>query len=135
MRLTWRVLIDADPAPVFAEENAPALQAVEGAFDGVVAAAEEPGDFAAGEAVGVAAQNAGQGALATANMAQNDVLILGPFGSDRVLQDDGSISVTFTPASGTKKRSAKRCGASTANIRRARDSRAASGVPCSRSPT
>ena len=47
------------------------------------------------------AQNAGQGALATANIAQNAVLILGPFASDRVIQDDGSISVTFTPASGT----------------------------------
>lgn len=47
------------------------------------------------------AQNAGQGALATANIAQNEVLILGPFGSDRVIQDDGSLSVTFTPASGT----------------------------------
>lgn len=47
------------------------------------------------------AQNAGQGALATANMAQNAVLVLGPFASDRVIQDDGSLSVTFTPASGT----------------------------------
>lgn len=47
------------------------------------------------------AQNAGQGALATANMAQNDVLILGPFDGSRVIQDDGTLSVTFTPASGT----------------------------------
>ena len=47
------------------------------------------------------AQNAGQGALATGNIAQNAVLILGPFASDRVIQDDGSLSVTFTPASGT----------------------------------
>jgi len=47
------------------------------------------------------AQNAGHGALATANIAQNAVLILGPFASDRVIQDDGSLSVTFTPASGT----------------------------------
>jgi len=47
------------------------------------------------------AQNAGQGALTTANIAQNAILILGPFTSDRVIQDDGTLSVTFTPASGT----------------------------------
>ena len=47
------------------------------------------------------AQRAGLGDLATANIAQNGVRILGPFDGMRFLQDNGKLSVTFTPASGT----------------------------------
>lgn len=47
------------------------------------------------------AQRAGLGALTTANIAQNAVRILGPFDGMRFLQDNGKLSVTFTPASGT----------------------------------
>lgn len=47
------------------------------------------------------ALNAGQGALASANIAQNAVVYMGPFESGRFIKADGSLSVTFTPASGT----------------------------------
>lgn len=47
------------------------------------------------------AERAGLGALITANIAQNAERILGPFESARYIQNDGSLSVTFTPASGT----------------------------------
>jgi hypothetical protein len=39
--------------------------------------------------------------LATANIAQNAVVYMGPFESSRFIQTNGSLSVTFTPASGT----------------------------------
>lgn len=47
------------------------------------------------------AQNAGIGALTSSNIAQNAVVYLGPFETGRFGQNDGSISATFTPASGT----------------------------------
>lgn len=47
------------------------------------------------------AQNAGIGALTSANIAQNAVIYMGPFETGRFGQNDGSLSVTFTPASGT----------------------------------
>lgn len=47
------------------------------------------------------AERAGLGALTTANIAQNASRVLGPFESARYIQDDGSLSVTFTPASST----------------------------------
>lgn len=47
------------------------------------------------------AECAGLGALTTAVIAQNASRVLGPFESARFIQDDGSLSVTFTPASGT----------------------------------
>ncbi len=46
------------------------------------------------------AQRAGLGSLATV-LAQNAVKLIGPLESARFIQDDGSLSVTFTPASGT----------------------------------
>jgi hypothetical protein len=46
------------------------------------------------------AERAGLGALDTA-IAQNATKIIGPFESARFIQDDGSLSVTFTPAAGT----------------------------------
>ena len=46
------------------------------------------------------AQRAGLGNLATV-LAQNAVKLIGPLESARFIQDDGSLSVTFTPASGT----------------------------------
>ena len=47
------------------------------------------------------AVRAGIGAFTSGNIAQNGVLLLGPFESARFIQDDGTLSVTFTPASGT----------------------------------
>lgn len=47
------------------------------------------------------AQNAGIGALTSANIAQNAVIYMGPFETGRFGQNDGTISATFTPASGT----------------------------------
>jgi hypothetical protein len=47
------------------------------------------------------AERAGLGALVTANIAQNATRVLGPFEAARYIQDDGSLNVTFTPASGT----------------------------------
>jgi hypothetical protein len=47
------------------------------------------------------AQNAGQGALTSANIAQNAVVYLGPFETGRFVKSSGSMSLTFTPASGT----------------------------------
>lgn len=47
------------------------------------------------------AQNAGIGALTSDNIAQNAVVYLGPFETGRFGQNDGTISATFTPASGT----------------------------------
>lgn len=46
------------------------------------------------------AQRAGLGDLATV-IAQNATKIIGPLESARFIQDDGKLSVTFTPASGT----------------------------------
>jgi hypothetical protein len=46
------------------------------------------------------ALRAGLGALDTV-IAQNATKIIGPLESARFIQDDGSLSVTFTPASGT----------------------------------
>lgn len=46
------------------------------------------------------AERAGLGALATV-IAQNATKIIGPFEAARFIQDDGSLSVTFTPAAGT----------------------------------
>jgi hypothetical protein len=46
------------------------------------------------------AQRAGLGSLATV-LAQNAVKLIGPLESARFIQDDGSLSVTFAPASGT----------------------------------
>lgn len=47
------------------------------------------------------AHNAGIGALTSSNIAQNAVVYLGPFETGRFGQNDGTISATFTPASGT----------------------------------
>lgn len=44
---------------------------------------------------------AGVGAYTTGNIAQNGVLWLGPFESSRFSQSDQTLSLTFTPASGT----------------------------------
>lgn len=46
------------------------------------------------------AERAGLGALDTV-IAQNATAIIGPLESGRFIQDDGALSVTFTPASGT----------------------------------
>jgi hypothetical protein len=47
------------------------------------------------------AGRAGLGGFTTGNIAQNGVLLLGPFESARFIQNDGKLNVTFTPASGT----------------------------------
>ncbi len=44
---------------------------------------------------------AGLGALSSGNIAQNGTTILGPLDTARHIQNDGTIGVTFTPASGT----------------------------------
>lgn len=55
-----------------------------------VAAGDEPPAF-----------NAGIGALASSNIAQNAVVYMGPFEMGRFGKSTGNLSVTFTPASGT----------------------------------
>jgi len=44
---------------------------------------------------------AGLGGVTKSGIAQNATALLGPFESARFAQDDGSLRVTFTPASGT----------------------------------
>jgi len=47
------------------------------------------------------AQRAGIGNVVSGNVAQNGSVVFGPFETARFIQDDGTVNVTFTPASGT----------------------------------